>query len=130
MIDNDFKGYKEGVLKPDDFNLIDTKLIEFVEEYNGIKKKDEKTFVTKYLLPNSLNGSHSQLIYLPSYKRQYICVIDKKGDKIVWVNCFCSEQAYWKTKVVSVEDGGRCYFNLKINLTKKMKYDVMVNGVA
>ena len=66
------------------------------------------------------------------YFKQLIVVVNSKGEKIVWVNCFCSpgEKSYWKRDVVLVADGGSCYFNLKINLTTGIVYNFMVNGVA
>ncbi len=55
-----------------------------------------------------------------------------KGEKEVWVNCFCSVQYmdYWKKQVVFVKDGGNCFFNVKINITKKSFSDFEVNGEA
>ena len=65
------------------------------------------------------------------YKRQYIAVINDKGEKEVWINCFCNAQEkHWKTKIILVEDGGNCYFNLKINLTTKDCFEVSVNGYS
>ena len=65
------------------------------------------------------------------YKRQYIAVTNEKGDKIVWVNCLCRvDDSNWKTSIAVVHDGGSCYFNLMINLTKSMYYDFWVNGYA
>ncbi|NCU36630.1 hypothetical protein EOM75_11540 [Candidatus Falkowbacteria bacterium] len=71
------------------------------------------------------------IIELDHYKRQYVPVINEKGEMEVWVNCFCGN---WgindRTNILIVEDGGNCYFNLKINLTKENYYDLMVNGNA
>ncbi|UOQ96128.1 hypothetical protein MUN81_12775 [Hymenobacter sp. 5317J-9] len=68
---------------------------------------------------------------LKVYKRQYVCVIDQKGDKLVWVNCFC--QAYdneWRTKLFLVDDGGNCYYSFIVNLTTGKYYNLLVNGEA
>lgn len=67
-----------------------------------------------------------------SYYKQFIAVIDSKGDKVVWVNCFCSnyEKINWHQRIIGVLDGGACYFNLKINLTKGTYYDLAINGIA
>jgi hypothetical protein len=65
------------------------------------------------------------------YKRQYIPVKNNLGETEVWVNCFCQIAGEeWKTNIVYVDDGGKCYFNLKINLTKSKYYDFYVNGKA
>ena len=66
------------------------------------------------------------------YYKQLIAIINSKGEKEVWVNCICSLQnhANWRKSIVFVLDGGPCYFNLKINLTKNTLYDFGVNGVG
>ncbi|WP_214225651.1 hypothetical protein [Pedobacter sp. B4-66] len=71
-------------------------------------------------------------IDLKRYKRQYIVLVNKKGQKEVWINCLCaiSDNDDWKTKKIVVYDGGKCYFNLKINLSEKIYFDFQVNGIA
>ena len=65
------------------------------------------------------------------YFKQFIVVINVKGEKIVWVNCMCEVFGdYWKKRIPIVNDGGSCYFRLKINLTKKVVYDFYTNGLA
>ncbi len=72
----------------------------------------------------------SQII-LSEYRRQYIAYINQKGEKLVWVNCFCEQNFNdWKKAIVRVMDGGRCFFNVKINLTRKTFEDLMINGVG
>ena len=68
-------------------------------------------------------------IDLSRYKRQYVAVINKKGEKVIWINCFYSNAFdKWKTEVVHVNDGGNCFFNIKINLTTGKYYEFYVNG--
>lgn len=69
------------------------------------------------------------------YYKQLITYIDPRNDKIVWVNCFCDIDEFdlrktWRKSIVLVMDGGNCFFQLKINLTKGTIYDFRVNGVA
>jgi hypothetical protein len=65
------------------------------------------------------------------YKRQYVAVINNKGEKEVWVNGLCSTwNSRWKKELLLVNDGGNCNFNLKINLTTKKCFEVVVNGYA
>ncbi|HEY3251387.1 MAG TPA: hypothetical protein VGK25_09750 [Ignavibacteria bacterium] len=68
------------------------------------------------------------------YNKQFIGAINDKGEKIIWVNCFCKSEANsfkdWKTRVVMVKDGGNCFFNLKVNVDKNEYYDIFVNGDA
>ncbi|WP_375562126.1 hypothetical protein ACE193_06135 [Bernardetia sp. OM2101] len=79
--------------------------------------------------------SHNQAtrnkIEIGDYYRQYIVVKNKLGEKEVWINCFCrNTESNWRQEIVQVKDGGSCYFNLKINLSKKQHYNFRVNGEA
>ncbi|WP_277017325.1 hypothetical protein [Flavobacterium lindanitolerans] len=71
--------------------------------------------------------------------RQYICYINGNGDKIVYVNSFCkiptiydddgkAKLLDWKNEMVDTADGGSCYWNMKINLTKNTYYELIING--
>jgi len=66
-----------------------------------------------------------------SYNIQLVPVLNSIGQKEVWVNCLCSgTDDNWKKGITVVDDGGNCFFNLKINLTLKISYDFFVNGYA
>ena len=67
---------------------------------------------------------------LKVYKRQYVCVIDQHGNKLVWVNCFCHAYDGWRSSIQLVMDGGDCYYSLVINLTTGKYDNLMVNGEA
>ncbi len=55
--------------------------------------------------------------------------INEEGEKEVWVNCFCKTDGQnWKKESIQVDDGGNCYFRVKINLTTGKYHDLMVNG--
>ena len=112
-----FKNATATELSSDDYEKIDNILEECIINYN-------KTLLDRNLKP----------IDLPNYKRQYIPVINSDGEKEVWVNCFCKHISShffdWKNQIVIVMDGGKCFFNLKINLTKMQYSDFMVNGEA
>ena len=66
------------------------------------------------------------------FYKQFIAVINSKGEKEVWINCCCTvyDRSDWKTEVLLVMDGGSCFFNLKINLSKNTVYDLMINGAG
>lgn len=66
------------------------------------------------------------------YKRQYVPIINSKGQKEIWINFFCGDdfKDSWRKGVVWVLDGGNCYFNLKINLATKTYSELMINGYA
>ncbi|MEO6452959.1 MAG: hypothetical protein ABIN97_02740 [Ginsengibacter sp.] len=109
--------YKPAKLTQDDINNIDRLLLECVTDYNNsldIDHKEWRIDLKKY-----------------DYKKQLIVVTNEKGDKEVWVNCFCETwDGRWKTRIMLVDDGGNCFFNFKINLTTNKYSDLVVNGVA
>lgn len=71
---------------------------------------------------------------LDDYNMQFVGAADANGDKIIWINCFCKKEENffkeWKKNIVHVADGGNCFFNVKINITKNTYTDFMVNGDA
>jgi hypothetical protein len=68
---------------------------------------------------------------LQKYKYQYVPYSIENREKLVWVNAFCSKEAeYWKEDPVLVLDGGDCYFNLIINLSKRECQSLIINGKA
>ena len=74
--------------------------------------------------------SKYDFIKMNRYRRQYIPFM-KNGQKYVWVNFFCGgaeEHKYWRKKPVIVFDGGNCYFNLTINLSRNRFFNFQVNG--
>lgn len=120
--------------KPTDLNQTDLKeieriLIACISNYNPEQKKQFEEFSTEY--PNLYFQLTDFIIELEEYKRQYVPVINKNGEKEIWINCFCNTwDMNWRKELIIVDDGGNCYFRLKINLTKNEYYDFMVNGVA
>lgn len=69
------------------------------------------------------------------YTRQYQGTLNKKGEKIIWINCFCSADPnkdfpHWRKEQVFVLDGGACFFNIMINLETGDYYNFFVNGDA
>jgi len=52
------------------------------------------------------------------FKRQYVPVINDKGQKEIWINFFCDDwgSENWKSDIMIVDDGGNCYYSLKVRL--------------
>jgi hypothetical protein len=124
-----FTNAKQSVLTDNDYKLTEKLLRVCLDNFNTEQSQ----------LFDKENSKHPEyglkrkdfIVDLGNYKRQYIVVTNNKGQKEVWVNCFCdSFHINWKRDRVMVRDGGNCYFNLKINLTTKKYYDLMVNGEA
>jgi hypothetical protein len=76
-------------------------------------------------------------IKLSDYKRQYMAA-DHNGEKLVYINCLCqvfvpapgSESTGWKKQFYQVKDGGKCYFQVLLNLKQKNVLKFSVNGEA
>ena len=66
------------------------------------------------------------------YKQQYFPILNTydNGEKQIYVNCLCFSllPKNWKTQFYSMSDGGSCFFNLVINLTKKSYSNFKVNS--
>lgn len=84
---------------------------------------------------NNKAKKKSYKIDLRYYFRQYAVKFNEKGEKIVEVNFLCridnkDLDHSIKNKLIAIYDGGKCYFNLKINLSTNSFYEFYVNGVA
>ena len=124
-----FKDSKPMDLTSDDLQKIETILNKCINDYNPEQERQFKEINDKH--PEYKLDKKNFTIDLTRYKRQYVAVINSKGEKEVWVNCFCHTwNKNWKTNLIIVNDGGNCYFNLKINLTTGQYYELMVNGDA
>lgn len=124
-----FKTVTETELTSEDIEKIEFILLDFLNDYNPKQERVYNDIIEKN--PNSKIDKRHFIIDLGRYKRQYYATTNEKGEKEIWVNCFCDTwDKNWKEDLIFVFDGGNCYFNLKINLTTKEYYDVMVNGDA
>jgi hypothetical protein len=71
-------------------------------------------------------------------KRYYIQLVPRlnaKGEKEVWINCFCHilGNVDWKKEMVDrdlIEDGGSCFFELTVNLSLLNYYGFVMNGMG
>jgi hypothetical protein len=124
-----FKNVKPTNLTPQDVHDIDKLLNKCIAAYNPKQQMEFDSISKKH--PDYNLKIQNFVIDLSRFKRQYFPVINEKGEKEIWINCFCrTDNEDWRTRLISVRDGGNCYFNLKINLTLKTYYDLMVNGDA
>jgi len=129
--DGEYDGFKYGIFD----NLTNKPTTLSANEIYEI----EKIIKTEVDRHNKNSSHHYSFIRNPRrYYKQLMAVINSKSEKEVWVNCFCNsdnkssgeDKSYWKKGIVSVYDGGSCYFHLKINLTTGRVYYFSVNGVA
>ena len=71
---------------------------------------------------------------LPKYKRQYIGYINQNGDKIIWINFIGGKEIknadQLGRNIIVVLDGCSYYWNIKVNISKGLLYDLYVNGAS
>ncbi|CAG4997364.1 hypothetical protein DYBT9275_01756 [Dyadobacter sp. CECT 9275] len=80
-----------------------------------------------------VNFSEIPTMQLDSYDRQYVAVINQQKEREVWVNCECRgkyDTDSYKYRLVDADDGGDCYFRVKVNLDKHKYHSLSVNGEA
>lgn len=75
------------------------------------------------------------------YYKQYIPYVDERGHRIIMINAFCEIPTFWdkndekvdfdwRNNIVLVDDGGDCYWGIKVDLDTQTYFDFMVNGIA
>src|SRR5688572_21668365 len=124
-----FKDGQPTGLSSKELSRIEHILKKCISDYNPEQEKRIEE-INKEHPEYKLNKDHF-IIDLSKYKRQYVPVLNAKGEKEVWINCFCNTwNSDWKKNVIFVHDGGNCYFNVKVNLTTGKYYELIVNGEA
>ncbi len=125
-----FKNAEPTELTQSEINEIELILEKALAENNQNQKENLKNHNEEYP-KHQWKETGFELDLNKGYYRQYVPVINKKGEKEVWINFFCSiMKDNWKTDLVMVHDGGNCFFNIKVNLTKKEYSDLRINGSA
>lgn len=120
MIGKDFKIWKPN---DSDLQIVDDVLISAID--NG----------EFFFLENEC------LSEIRKYYRQYLCYINEKGEKIIFINSMCElDTAYdennnptvfdWKNEMIDIDDGGDCYWKIKINLTTNKHFGLMINMIG
>lgn len=95
-------------------------------------------YMSKYAHREELAGDsaywNQYRIARSGYVLQCIAVMNATGEKEVWVNALCDpdspSKGSWQERILVVQDGGGCYYQMKVNLTKGTYADLSVNGVA
>jgi hypothetical protein len=114
---------RKTTLDKADLAKIDVILEQCVKDYNSGQEAE----FNKWRQLDSALKKEDFLISLADYYRQYVPIMNEENEKEVWVNAFCYHAGdKWKTEIIKVEDGGKCYFNVKINLTKGTYYNMLI----
>ena len=125
----------EGVIVPRE------RAVEFMKGFSGIEEKGAWTpgkneilklegKLKSYLKKAAPGRSPNLWSKLATYKRQYVG-ITRNGRKVIFANFFCNAFGVdWKTKPVSVSDGGDCYFTVFYDPGSVTFSDLQINGEA
>lgn len=116
-----------------DLKTIDVALEKIIAKQNIQQRK--KFALMNQMFPEEKYKLEDFIIKKHNYKRQYIAVLNKNGEKEMLVNLFRSdvpglEDLNWKTTIVWAYGGGTMFFNFKINLTTNKYYEVWFNAEA
>ena len=67
-----------------------------------------------------------------AYLRQYVGYVDDDGTPVLWGNFFCDVFGGqdWRTTLITVDDGGDCYFQVEFLPAKHQFRRLQVNGEA
>ena len=125
-----FKEVKQAELSKSELTKVE-EIIEIAVNENNERQKN------KLIKHNETNPDNQRIktgfeLKLKGCKRQYVPLINKKKKKEIWINFFCDDwgSKNWKSDIFMVNDGGNCYFNLKVNLTTKTYSELRINGYA
>lgn len=106
-----------------------------VDTYNNLQAPKELEAYTKLYKPKTKPDLKQFTIELAKYKRQFIAVINDSGEKVVWVNCFSDslgddklKDDRWRNDLYLAKDGGKSFFNIKINLNTQTCGQLMINS--
>lgn len=125
-----FKDAKPSTLTENELveieNIIETAIKENNARQKGNLERHNKEFPDNQWIETGFE------LTTKDFKRQYVPVVNKNGQKVVWINFFCNdwESDSWKSDILIVNDGGNCYFNLKVNLDTKTYSELSINGYA
>jgi hypothetical protein len=125
----------EGVIVPRE------RAVEFMKGFSGVEEKGAWTpgkdevlklegKLESYLKKAAAKRSPNLWSKLAAYKRQYVG-ITRNGRRVIFANFFCNAfDVDWKTKPVSVSDGGDCYFTVLYDPGPAAFSDLQINGEA
>ena len=90
-------------------------------------------YKVKYVKDSYLQSAPDAIHPLPFYKRQYKGLNTGDGQRVVWINAFPKADSFpydWKVMEVEVQDGGKAYFNIYVNLDTKQCFNFLRNSIG
>ena len=121
-VNSQFEHYIPTNLSQQDFIDIENILRESIDNWNTEKEKEFNKYKSDH--PKDKRDKNTMTIDISKYKLQYTPVLNDNKEKEVWIRCACDGN------FGLVIDGGKCYFQLKVNLTKKKHTSILINSMA
>lgn len=121
-------GSKPAPLYQDDLKVTDSLFKICITQFNNEQAALLKTIYEK--VATAYQRPEYYLIDPAIYKKQYFPFTNASGGREIYINCFCDEQPVWQSKKVEVTGGGKCYFQLAVNLTARKYSNFHVNPVT
>lgn len=125
-----FKNGTPTSIDNDELIKIENILNDIVKEHNEKERLELNEHNKKF--PNNFKKQTGYEISLENKMRQYVPILNEKGEKEIWINFFCDKPRNdeWKTFPRQVNDGGNCYFSVKVNLTQNTFKELIVNDYS
>jgi hypothetical protein len=79
---------------------------------------------------NQLSGCPVIDQKLKKYCRQYVGFVNSKGERVIWINLFWNKDLIDDAAkdIIRVNDGCSYYWNVGVNIDRKLICDLQVNG--
>lgn len=123
----DYSKCRNTELSPQELDTVEALVQQCVTQYMNARTDQQD-------VAGSTTRKDPYRIARSGYVLQCIAVVNADGEKEVWVNALCDRsvdiKARWRKQIILVQDGGGCYYQLKVNLSKGTYRDLHVNGVA
>jgi hypothetical protein len=81
------------------------------------------------LTAENWKNSRIRIDHPETYFRQYVPML-RDGKNFLWLNAFCDKGSlvHWRTEVVSVDDGGTCFWQARFDPATKTYSHLRING--
>lgn len=122
--------YIPTILTAQEIQIVEVLFFNAIDDYNRKRSKYLDSVYKDPIKSAKMKTGFLIPISKEFYTKQLFPAIDKRGEKIVYINCFVGKlsEIFWKNHLIQVSDGGNGYFNLIINITQRTFYNVMING--
>lgn len=123
------KEYKSDYFSPNDGLTYTPSKEDVIRAETILKEKIKEANKSRINQGDKCPVIHKQL---RKYNRQYFGIIDKDGNKIIYINFIWKKLTpnHWNKEIIVVLDGCSYYWNVKVNIDDKKICDLSINGMG